>query len=868
MNSMSARWDETWHRLREWTSGQGPSERLAAQILMEDGFTGLDPSHPLGGKDGKKDAIAWRSDEKWVMAVYFPRGSKSFNETKDKLLIDFEGVERNKAKGLAFVTNQELSLGQRSELQKAAPGPLDIYHLERITAILDKPNMQSVRAQFLHIDYATDDGALKPVFVRIIGKSSHVSNDLLGRSNEIEAIQGFLKIASEASAPNVLVITGMPGVGKTALALQAASSAFSRGEFKRGAISIDFNGYAISINERVKPRQVLSSTLVALGYAETEYEPNIMFVRLQTVLAELEASGERILFLFDNVSQVDQIEPLLPAVGAHRVIVTSRNSIAPRLPSSDEVRLAPLSMEEAVEVVSQTARYSKDDRRDDVQLGLLRLADICGCLPIALQLVGDILRSEQFSTPFELADELSSASTRLAGLEFEDATIRAIFEGSYARLSNTAAKCFRFISVHPAQEFSVDSLSALLHADRIDIRRAFRALEGSHLIVRDLSQSTWTMHDLLRLYSVELFGAQDGSSAAIHAIASLNDYYFSTAEQANEWLNASSTVGERAAFRNWAEARAWMSIEVSGIVASVRSAAERGDWDNSFRLAITLALYLDIMDDKAGCLAMAESALAAGTALQDKEKEGRALNNLGLALNSMQRFDEAKGVFLEARRKFRDVGNKSEEASVLMGLSDVLRAEGSLQATIAPLRRAGKLFLEAGDARGAGFAMTNLGISLHEGRNFKDAVEVLTFALKIHEETGARRAEASTLNHLGTALMQSGKLSEGLSYLVRARECSEDLGDFSGWVSSTVNIGSVYREIGDYQTARSYYLEVLDSCEKAGDLTNLAMPLWNLAVLSRETNDPSAASRYLERLQAIPQSELPLELKKGLFLHS
>ena len=54
MNSMSARWDETWHRLREWTSGQGPSERLAAQILMEDGFTGLDPSHPLGGKDGKE----------------------------------------------------------------------------------------------------------------------------------------------------------------------------------------------------------------------------------------------------------------------------------------------------------------------------------------------------------------------------------------------------------------------------------------------------------------------------------------------------------------------------------------------------------------------------------------------------------------------------------------------------------------------------------------------------------------------------------------------------------------------------------------------------------------------------------------------
>ena len=42
---MSTRWDETWHRLREWTNGQGLSERLAAQILLAEGFTNVDPSH-------------------------------------------------------------------------------------------------------------------------------------------------------------------------------------------------------------------------------------------------------------------------------------------------------------------------------------------------------------------------------------------------------------------------------------------------------------------------------------------------------------------------------------------------------------------------------------------------------------------------------------------------------------------------------------------------------------------------------------------------------------------------------------------------------------------------------------------------------
>ena len=46
---------ETFNRLLNWDRGQAPSERLAAIILSKEGFNGVDPSHPLGGKDGLKD---------------------------------------------------------------------------------------------------------------------------------------------------------------------------------------------------------------------------------------------------------------------------------------------------------------------------------------------------------------------------------------------------------------------------------------------------------------------------------------------------------------------------------------------------------------------------------------------------------------------------------------------------------------------------------------------------------------------------------------------------------------------------------------------------------------------------------------------
>lgn len=151
------RWDETWHRLREWTAGQAPSERLSAQVLQDQGFKEVDPSHPLGGTDAGADALAERDGERWVMAVYFPRGQQEFATIKKKFLDDFAGVASNDAAAMAFVTNQELRRAERRLLAQAVDKLVWIYHLERVVAILDQPRMHSVRQQFLGIE-ATGQG--------------------------------------------------------------------------------------------------------------------------------------------------------------------------------------------------------------------------------------------------------------------------------------------------------------------------------------------------------------------------------------------------------------------------------------------------------------------------------------------------------------------------------------------------------------------------------------------------------------------------------------------------------------------------------------------------------------------------------------
>ncbi len=149
---------DTWHRLREWTYRQTPSERLAAHVLLAEGYTDLDPSHPLGGRDGRADAVARRDGKRWVMAVYFPRGQQALGTITDNFNGDLKGVADNAADGMVFVTNQELTRGERRRLVESAGVPVELYHLERLALLLDQPKLHPIREQYLFIPAAGGTG--------------------------------------------------------------------------------------------------------------------------------------------------------------------------------------------------------------------------------------------------------------------------------------------------------------------------------------------------------------------------------------------------------------------------------------------------------------------------------------------------------------------------------------------------------------------------------------------------------------------------------------------------------------------------------------------------------------------------------------
>lgn len=150
--------DETWSRLINWTKGQKASERLAAHVLSSEGFKSLDPSHPLGGKDGLKDIISTKDNLQWIAAAYFPRGQKKIIEIKKKFSADLKGIATNNVSGLAFITNQELTLNERKQLKDLGkPHIIEIFHLERVSHILDNAKNYGVRLEFLDIEMTREE---------------------------------------------------------------------------------------------------------------------------------------------------------------------------------------------------------------------------------------------------------------------------------------------------------------------------------------------------------------------------------------------------------------------------------------------------------------------------------------------------------------------------------------------------------------------------------------------------------------------------------------------------------------------------------------------------------------------------------------
>ena len=264
-----------------------------------------------------------------------------------------------------------------------------------------------------------------------------------GRDDELTVLSGLLDPAVTAGPVVVSAVAGLAGVGKTTLAIEAGHAARRQGWFGGGVLLLDLHGYD---EVPVKPGQALDVLLRALG-VPAEHIPPGTEARAglyRSVLAEI---PDPVLVIADNASTEAQVRPLLPGIGSHRVVVTSRHTLAGLGARLVDVRV--LDQLASMALLNAALRIARpgDDRITGDPEAAERLAGVCGGLPLALQIVAALLKADPGRAPGKLADELAVERERLERMRYDDGSgggglsVAAAFELSYRRLEEVSARC-------------------------------------------------------------------------------------------------------------------------------------------------------------------------------------------------------------------------------------------------------------------------------------------------------------------------------------------------------------------------------------------------------------------------------------------
>lgn len=148
--------------LTNWEKGSGDAERLCADLLRLEAFEDVDPQHPLGGPDGGKDILCNKDGNTFVAAVHFPREAIRFTATTAKFASDLDESLKHNRSGFIFLTNQDLTAGERNSLELAAAAKgkrCIIYHRERLRVMLDSPAGYGLRLRHLHVPMSNEEQA-------------------------------------------------------------------------------------------------------------------------------------------------------------------------------------------------------------------------------------------------------------------------------------------------------------------------------------------------------------------------------------------------------------------------------------------------------------------------------------------------------------------------------------------------------------------------------------------------------------------------------------------------------------------------------------------------------------------------------------
>jgi DNA-binding SARP family transcriptional activator len=396
----------------------------------------------------------------------------------------------------------------------------------------------------------------------------------VGRDVELDRIRRCL---TGSGGPTVVVVTGPPGVGKSALALAAAHEA--AGAYPDGQLYADLDRASASA-------EVLGHCLRALDHRRPH----------ATDAAEFRSTayGRRLLLVLDNADRFAGLEDLVPT-GPHCAVLITRRSVPAQLDAVD-VALSPLSGADAVELIGRVAGASRIAAEP---AATTTVAELCDRLPLAVRAAAVRLARRPDWPVAGLAARLGPEHRRLDELRSSPLDVRERY-ASACRALGPAGPALRRLALLQVPQCRPEVLAALLAAPPGAADEALDVLVTERL-VEPLRGGRFRLPGLLRAYGAELARESEPAHERRAALLRAFCWYASGAEQAVRAAPAG---------------RAWLDRERGSLLAVARQAARLPGAERIVvRIATSLRGYLSEAGDEHDARALRRLALGAGQRL-------------------------------------------------------------------------------------------------------------------------------------------------------------------------------------------------------------------------------------------------------------
>jgi tetratricopeptide (TPR) repeat protein len=619
----------------------------------------------------------------------------------------------------------------------------------------------------------------------------------VNREDEMRCLRSLVDTADPAQGrPMVVAMSGMPGVGKSALMRRAAAElALS---FPDGAL------YAAFGPDGQSPSEALARLLVALGVPESLVPSD--FVRRQDLYRSLTAHS-RLIVVFDDVTEAAQVIALLPSSGAVLVLVAA-NTALEELHADGAIPLVlePLTPDHAIAVLR---RFCPDGRVDADPEAAAALVELCGCLPLALRVAGARLAVRPRWSVARLVDELRTAEGA-EGSVFDK--VDQVFDAVYADFPARVRGLYRAIGVLVGGHFSAEVLASMTGLSFAAVHKILDELCLTGM-VEDRSDGTFAVHRLVRGHALRRCAAEDSDAHRVDMLRRAVDWWLLGATAADvactgrdrlRVADPARLLGDEPLGLSKPSGLAWFDREHINIITAMRSAAAQGWHERVWQLFEALFAYLDARRPLAFWLRAATLAVESAEIAGHVEAQARCRCLLAKAYQEVEDYHRA--------------GRELARAQEL--------AHG----------RGERLVASTYDFTG--------NLALREKR-FDEALAWFQKTLEINRRLGLGRGTAMQTLHVGRALAGLGRRDKALAHFEDARRLATEVGADRVVAKAMFGAAKVLTDSGREDAADRILAEVGDRAEALGLADVLAEVAGLRAALARRRGDEPAAEEYV-----------------------